>query len=290
MRTEQQVFDQILSFAHSHEEIRAVTMNGSRVNPNAPQDLFCDYDIVYFVENPRQFLDDQSWISHFGELVILQQNDWTDHGIDGYIFLMLFKDGIRIDLSFDGLPNLAYLQEDALTVVLLDKDQRIPSLPPPSDGGYIEKRPSRKEFDEAINEVFWCANNIAKGIWRDELTYVKVMFDSVIRDAMVIKMLGWYAAMLHGWAISSGKFGKWLKKYLPAEDWEAVVKIYAGADYNEIWDALFAMCALVRTIGLKLADDLGYVYPIEDDQRTMEYLRQVRALPKSAASFGSKQP
>lgn len=288
MRTEQQVLDQILSFARDREEIRAVTMNGSRVNPNAPHDLFCDYDVVYFVENPRQFLDDQSWIPYFGDLVILQQNGWNENGIDGYIFLMLFMDGVRIDMSFDGLPDLAYLTQDTLTVVLLDKDRRIPPLPPSSDAGYIGNKPSQKEFNEAVNEVFWCSNNIAKGIWRDELTYVKAMFDSIVRDAMVIKMLGWYAEMLHGWKISPGKFGKWLQKFLPDDVWESVVKIYAGPNYDQIWDALFEMCALVRKIGLELADDLGYVYPIEDDRRTMEYLRRVRTLPKDATSFDGK--
>ena len=211
MRTEKQVFDQILAFAHEHDAIRAVSMNGSRVNPNAPKDFFCDYDVVYFVPDPRQFLADQAWISSFGELIILQQNDFIDHGADGCIFLMLFSDGVRIDLSFNHLSNLAYLHEDSLTVVLLDKDGRIPPLPPPSDRDYLTLQPTQREFSEAVNEVFWCSNNVAKGIWRDELPYVKYMYDTIIRDAM-LKILAWYASMRHDWNISSGKYGKWLNR------------------------------------------------------------------------------
>ena len=210
MRTEEQVYEQILSFARNNEQIRAVTMNGSRVNPNAPKDFFCDFDVVFFVSNPRVFLEDQSWISYFGDLIILQQNDFNNHDLEGFIFLMLFTDGVRIDLAFDHISMLTYLHEDSLTAVLLDKDGRIPALPPPSDRGYLVSRPTQKEFAEAVNEIFWCSNNVAKGIWRDELPYVKCMYDVVIRES-ILKLLGWYAAMRHDWTIGIGYFGKWLK-------------------------------------------------------------------------------
>jgi aminoglycoside 6-adenylyltransferase len=284
MRTEEQVIEQVLAFARDHDEIRAVVMNGSRANPIPAKDLFCDYDIVYYVDNPRRFLEDQRWIQYFGSLVILQQNDFVDHELEGFIFLMLFADGVRIDLCFDALPTLAYLGEDTLTVVLLDKDQRAPSIPPPSDQGYLTLRPSRKEFDEALNEIFWCSNNIAKGIWRGELPYVKSMLDVIVRPC-ILQVLAWYAADLHGWAINTGKFGKWLEKYLPVPIWERYVTTYSGTDYEGIWDALLEALRLVRETGRALADSLGYAYPLEDDRRVVEYLRHVRALPANANSF-----
>jgi aminoglycoside 6-adenylyltransferase len=284
MRTERQVIDQLLIFARNNDLIRAVVMNGSRVNPNASQDLFCDYDVVYYGPDPRHFLEDQGWIQYFGDLVILQQNDFVDHEAEGYIFLMLFKDGVRIDLSFATLSNPAYLQEDTLTAVLLDKDGRIAPLPLASDAGYHTPRPAQKEFAEAINEVFWCATNVAKGIWRDELPYVKFMYDAIIREEL-LKVLAWYAASQHDWGINTGKFGRWLKQYLPPEIWDAYMKTYAGAGYQETWEALFETCRLTRRIGQELAQRLGYVYPLEDDQRTVEYLYTVRALPKEAVSY-----
>jgi aminoglycoside 6-adenylyltransferase len=284
MRHEKQVFEQLLAFAQEHENIRAVAMNGSRVNPNAPQDFFCDYDIVYYCDDPFPFLIDRSWIPYFGDLVILQQNDWESHGLNAFIFLLLFSDGVRIDLSFDQLPNLAYLSEDTLTRVLLDKDGRIAALPPAADTGYYPAKPTRKEFDEAVNEIFWCSNNLAKGIWRGELSYVKYMQDVVIREAF-LKLLEWYAAMLHGWQVSPGKFGKWLEKFLPGEIWEGVRKTYAGACDAEIWDAQFEICRLTREMGTGLAFELGYEYPLQDDMRVVEYLRHVRALAKDALSF-----
>jgi aminoglycoside 6-adenylyltransferase len=217
-------------------------------------------------------------------LIILQQNDFVDHGAEGYIFLMLFTDGVRIDLSFDSLSNLAYLQEDSLTAVLLDKDGRIAPLPPASDVGYHTSRPSQKEFVDAINEVFWCSTNVAKGIWRDELPYVKFMYDAIIREQL-LKILAWYAAAQYDWGINTGKFGRWLRRYLPPEIWGAYGKTYTSADYQETWEALFEACRLTRRIGQELAQGLGYTYPLEDDQRTVDYLRRVRDLPKGAMSY-----
>lgn len=284
MRSETQVLEQLLSFARRHDSIRAVVINGSRINPNAPRDLFQDYDVVYYTVDPGEFLRDQSWIPFFGDLVILQQNDYENHGYAGHIFLMLFSDGVRIDLSFDPLETLSYLGEDSLTQVLLDKDGCIPSLPPPSDCGYYTLRPSRKEFDEAVNEIFWCSNNIAKGIWRGELAYAKAMFDEVVRPPFR-HLLEWYAAMHHDWAVNTGKFGKWLDKYLPPEIWAQYVSAYCGADYPGIWDALLNTCRLADHIGPEVARHLGFDYPTNDARRTIAYLEHARSLPPDAVNF-----
>ena len=284
MRTEQQIIDQLLTFARNNALIRAVVMNGSRVNPNAPKDLFCDYDVACYATNPHHFVENQGWISYFGELIILQQNDEVLHGGETYFFLMLFTDGVRIDLSFVTLSNLTYLQEDTLTTVLLDKDGRIAPLPPASDAGYHTPRPSQKEFAEAINEVFWCSTNVAKGIWRDELPYLKFMYDAIIREQL-LKILAWYAASQHDWGINTGKFGRWLKQYLPPEIWDAYVKTYACPGYQETWEALLETCRLTRGVGQELAQALGYAYLLEEDQRTIAYLQKVRALPRDALSY-----
>ena len=49
MRSEQEILDLIVNTARDDERIRAVIMNGSRVNPNAPRDVFQDFDVVYLV-------------------------------------------------------------------------------------------------------------------------------------------------------------------------------------------------------------------------------------------------
>ncbi len=49
MRSESIMMDLILQTAVKSPDVRAVIMNGSRVNPNARKDPFQDYDLVYLV-------------------------------------------------------------------------------------------------------------------------------------------------------------------------------------------------------------------------------------------------
>ena len=103
MRTETEILSLILSFANNEENIRAVLMNGSRVNPNAKKDSFQDFDIVYFVRDVESYKTDKTFPSRFGELMIVQTpEDMSDPPAEGdghYSFLMQFMDGTRIDLN-----------------------------------------------------------------------------------------------------------------------------------------------------------------------------------------------
>ena len=68
-RNEQEMFTLIEQIARGDERIRAVIMNGSRANPNAPRDLFQDFDIVYVVTELSSFTADHTWIDRFGARV-----------------------------------------------------------------------------------------------------------------------------------------------------------------------------------------------------------------------------
>ena len=115
MRTEQQILDLILETARCDERIRAVIMNGSRVNPNAPRDPFQDFDIVYIVTDVAPFRHNLEWIRRFGDLMILQMpeemSDPPPSGEGFFTYLMQFMDGNRIDL---GLFTLSQWRDMAM--------------------------------------------------------------------------------------------------------------------------------------------------------------------------------
>src|SRR5690554_5488947 len=107
MRSDACVMGQIIDYATKDERIKAVYMNGSRTNINAPSDIFRDFDIVYVVDEIRPFIEDKTWIHNFGEILMMQEPESNDKWLGRkvnfdkrYAYLMLFRDGIRIDLSF----------------------------------------------------------------------------------------------------------------------------------------------------------------------------------------------
>jgi aminoglycoside 6-adenylyltransferase len=274
MREESEVLGRLLTFAEQDSRIRVVLLNGSRVNPNVRKDALQDYDVIYGVTDIASFAQNQEWIARFGELMIMQHNNIEEDGEQWEIFLMLFTDGIRIDLSFR-LATHILEPSDSLTKVLLDKDNLMGKVEPPSDRSYITNKPSQRQYDEAINEIWWCSTNVAKGLWRNELPYAKYMLDVVVREAL-ITLLTWHAGMNNDWSVNAGKAGRWLERFLPEDLWSSFVRTYADSDPGRIWDALIETGEITRTVGTAVAEQLGYRYPQDDDRRVSEYIADLR--------------
>lgn len=288
MRSETEMFDMILTKARSDERIRAVLLNGSRTNPNAPRDLFQDYDIVYLVTDMDSFTRNHRWIDSFGERTILQlpdaMGDPPPTGDGSFGYLIQFADGNRIDLTLLPLSMADTVGNDSLTVLLLDKDSRFPPLPPPTDTSYLPQPPTAQQFDDCCNEFWWVSTYVAKGLWRKELTYAKHHLDVYVRDQLM-KMATWYVGMRTGYTASPGKDGKYLERFLEPELWRMLLATYADADYQHTWDALERMGQLFRTIALPIAAQYGFSYPHDDDTRVTAHLQRVRQLPDDATSF-----
>ncbi len=288
MRSEKEMLDLIINTAREDDRIRAVLMNGSRVNPNAPKDLFQDYDIVYLVTDPEPFTRNFEWIQRFGELMILQtpedMQDPPPGNVSDYSYLMQFKDGNRIDLSIFPMTSAAEKCSDSLTVVLLDKDNTIPALPPPDDKDYLPKPPTEKAFNDCCNEFWWMCPYAAKGLWRGEIIYAKQMIDVYIREQLN-KMLNWYIGIKTGFQKNPGKYGKYYTRYLEPELWQLLQRTYTNAGYENNWRALILMGDLFRQVASAVAEFYGYHYPYEDDRNVSTHIRHVRVMPYDAKEF-----
>jgi aminoglycoside 6-adenylyltransferase len=285
MRSEQEILELILNTAKNDDRIRAVIMNGSRTNPNAPRDIFQDFDILYLVTEMAPFVDDRSWIRRFGELMILQMpeamQDPPPQNDGSFVYLMQLVDGNRIDLTLFPIDKLDALEHESLSVVLLDKDGLLQPLAPPSDSDYLPRPPTAQAFADCCNEFWWVCLGVAKGLWREELPYAKYIFDRFVRDQLM-NMLTWYVGTKTQFSRGPGKFGKHLRQSIEPELWEMFEQTYADARYDASWEALFAMCNLFRITATHVADQCGLEYPYGDDQRVTAHLQHVRSLPKNA--------
>jgi aminoglycoside 6-adenylyltransferase len=283
MRTEQEMMDLILRIAKRDERIRAVYMNGSRANPNVIKDSYRDYDIVYVVTETAPFIADKSWILNFGDLLIVQEPDSNDlgWGIDHdftkrYVWLMLFKDGTRIDLGIEIKDETdKNFTDDTLTVPLLDKDGIFLEIPSSNDSGYWIKPPVKEKYYGCCNEFWWCLNNVAKGIARDQLPYAMRMYSGIVHIELE-KMTEWYIGMNSDFSITSGMWGKYFKKYLPAELYEMYVKTYSDGSYDRLWAVIFTACDLFHILAQAVALHCGFKYRQEEEDGMREYLRMVK--------------
>ncbi|MEC0246410.1 aminoglycoside 6-adenylyltransferase [Paenibacillus chitinolyticus] len=285
MRSEQEMFNLVLTVAENDSRVRAVGLNGSRTNPNVPKDIFRDYDIVYLVTDMESFINDPEWVNVFGERMIMQTPEemalFPNELGNRFTYLMLFEDGNRIDLMLIPLEEKEmYCREDKLTVILLDKDNALPVVPPPTDEDYWVQRPSAEFYADCCNEFWWVSTYVAKGLWRQEILYA-IDHMNLVR-AMLLKMLEWKVGIDTGFSLSIGKNGKFLKRYLDKESWSKLLSTYENGSYEQVWNALYAMGELFEPAALRVAAEFGYVYPAKEAEKIKPFLRRIQFLAPDA--------
>lgn len=289
MRSEQEMMDLILSVAKGDARIRAVYMNGSRTNPNAPKDIFQDYDIVYVVEETESFRSDKTWIDRFGERLYMQLPEenvfYPSEILSCYGWLIQFSDGNRLDLHVSTLEYvLKEIQGDRLCKILVDKDDCLPVMPEATDEDFWVQRPTERQFLDTCNEFWWCLNNVAKGLWREEIPYVMDMINHVVRPQL-IRLLEWKIGFETEFSVSIGKSGKYMDKWLDEEIWQLFLKTYSSGKIDEIWDAVFIMCDLFNVVAREISGRMAVSYNQVEADNSFKFLRDVRLLPKEATSI-----
>lgn len=289
MRTEQEMYETILDIARKDDRVKAVYMNGSRTNPNASRDIFQDYDIVYVVDETASFIEDKKWIQKFGDIMYMQypdeSPDYPNDKNNHYGWLMQFCDGNRVDLTVQTLSYAReHIADDKLCRVLLDKDNVLPAIGESTDRERYVKRPTEEQFLSCCNEFWWCSNNIAKGLWREEITYAQDMTNFVVRKQLE-KMLSWKIGVKEDFGVSIGKSAKYMNRYLEKETYQRYLKTYFAADVEEAWKAVSVMCKLFDQTAKEVAAALNYRYDEHEAEMAEKYLMDVRSLPQNAGNL-----
>ncbi|WP_334084114.1 aminoglycoside 6-adenylyltransferase [Helicobacter typhlonius] len=247
MRTQKEIFALILDFAKRTDSIRAVTLEGSRANPNIKQDKFCDYDISFFLnaKNLESFKNDEEWLKIFGNILMLQKPEAMELYLpdlrEGWFsFLVLFDDGVRIDLSLIPLEDIEwYKDNERLMRVLLDKDNQLP-INEPSDSAFFIKPLTKQSFLDCCNEFYWRYVCIHKDILRGELLLANAHL-AMMREGLLI-LLSWRVALRqNNFAFSLGKEYKFLPHFLEPKERKTLYKCYKLGDLKQARKTLKTM-------------------------------------------------
>jgi aminoglycoside 6-adenylyltransferase len=195
---------------------------------------------------------------------------------------MQLADGVRLDLHVVTRNYAAEsLQNGEPYYVLLDKCGCLPDTDYTSDKAYRIKRPDENVFLASCNEFWWCLNNLAKELWRDEPLYVMDMLNGVVRPEL-IRLLGWRVGTETNFSVSVGKSGKYLDKWLPKRSWERLMATFPPAENDAIWESVFVMCDLFDETAVYLAEKLEFRYDIVEANNSRNFCAHVRKLPKDA--------
>lgn len=275
MRTEKEMLDLILNIAKQDKNIKAVCMNGSRVNEKIKPDIHQDFDIVYIVENLEDIIADLEWINQFGNRIITQfpeaQDLYPSELEERYPILMLFDDYNRIDLTLLSKNKLSeYLVEDKLIKILLDKDNLLPKNNSVSEASYWISKPYQKLFDECINEFYWVSTYVMKGIWRNELLY-SIDHLNICRR-MLLLMLAWDKGYKFDFQVNFGKSFKYLPNYLGSNKNSELTSTYPHLNTNEIEEALYKMTEIFDYAAVMVSKKCKLNYDTENYAEVKKYI------------------
>ena len=264
MRTDQEMLELILETAKKLQ-VDAVALSGSRTDSKAQKDKFQDYDVVYVVDNLDNLTSDLAWLDQFGTRIIEQHNILGNRRL----YLMLFEDGNRIDLTLCPKEHLQeWVDSETAYTVLVDEKGLFESYSP-SPERFWTSPASETDFEKSYNEFWWVSAYVVKGICRKQVIYATDHLYGICQQEL-LKILAWQVARDRG-VVDIGKNYKYLFNYLPVEKEKEFSNLLDFSSLDKITQSLLATIQLFQQEAQYLAQKMGFKYEKEVAEKMMRY-------------------
>ena len=264
MRTDQEMLGLILQIAKKIQ-VDAVALSGSRTNQKIQTDEFQDYDVVYIVDDLDYLSSDFSWLDQFGERIIEQEVTLGHRRL----FLMLFEDGNRIDLTLCPKEHIQeWVASEADYTVLVDEKGLFESYFP-SPERFWTSPASETDFEKTCNEFWWVSAYVVKGICRKQVLYATDHLYGICQQEL-LKVLAWQVASNRG-IVDIDKNYKYLFNYLPAEKEKEFSNLLDLSSLDKITQSLLATMQIFHQEAQILAQKMGFEYDREVAEKMIQY-------------------
>ena len=249
-------------------QVEAVALSGSRTGTKAPKDEFQDYDVVYVVDDLDNLTSDLAWLDQFGTRIIEQHNILGNRRL----YLMLFEDGNRIDLTLCPKDHIQeWVESEADFTVLEDtKGLFVPYFPSPQR--YWTSPATETNFVKSCNEFWWVSSYVVKGICRNQLIYATDHLYGICQQEL-LKILAWQVASDRG-KVDIGKNYKYLFQYLPAEKEKEFTALLDFFDQKSLTKSLFATMNFFHKEAQAFSLKSGFHYDKVTAEKMIEYAKE----------------
>ena len=267
MRAETEMLDLILQTAKTLQ-VKAVAMSGSRTNPKAPKDEFQDYDVVYVVDDLDNLTSDLSWLDLFGKRIIEQEVGFGHRRL----FLMLFEDGNRIDLTLCPKDHIQEWVDSEAGFTVFEDPEHLFEPYSQNLERYWTPPATETNFVKACNEFWWVSAYVVKGICRNQLIYATDHLYGICQQEL-LKILAWQVASARG-RVEIGKNCKYLFNHLPVEKEKELSNLLDFSSLDKITQSLFDTMQLFHREAQILAQKMGFAYDKEVAEKMMRYAEE----------------
>ena len=263
-RSQEQMLRLILQTAKSLQ-IDAVALSGSRTNQKIQTDEFQDYDVVYVVDDLDTLTRYLAWLDQFGTRIIEQHNILGNRRL----YLMLFEDGNRIDLTLCPKDHIQEWVESEADFTVLEDPKGLFESYSPSPQRFWTSPASETDFKKACNEFWWVSAYVVKGICRNQLIYATDHLYGICQQEL-LKVLAWQVARNRG-LVDIGKNYKYLFNYLPIDKEKEFSALLDFSSLDKITQSLFATMQLFHQEAQSLAQKMDFKYEKEVAEKMMRY-------------------
>lgn len=264
MRTDQEMLGMILQIAKKLQ-VDAVALSGSRTNQKIQTDEFQDYDVVYIVDDLDYLTSDFSWLDQFGERIIEQEVTLGHRRL----FLMLFEDGNRVDLTLCPKDQIQEWVENEADFTVLEDPKGLFESYSPSPERYWITPASETDFEKTCNEFWWVSAYVVKGICRKQVIYATDHLYGICQQEL-LKVLAWQVASDRG-KVDIGKNYKYLFNYLPAEKKKEFSNLLDFSSLDKIIQSLLATMQIFHQEAQSLSQKMGFEYDREVAEKMIQY-------------------
>ncbi len=277
------IIEQLISWAEARQDVRAVILTSTRAATGQATDEFSDYDVILVVEDIQTYLED-GWLGDFGDILTVYRDPVREEfGFERFTRVTQYQDGLKIDFSVcpvEWLLHVAQMADlphelDVGYEVLLDKDGLADGMQPFTQQAHVPGPPTPRKYLDRIEYFYNNCCYAAKHICRGDLLPLKSCME-IIRQEDLLPMLEWKIGLETGRWEKSGHYGKGLKKRLDEGTWQELESTFCGPGNEENWQALWNTVMLFRRMAQEVGGKMGFSYPQDMDDRTVNYLKNIR--------------
>ena len=243
-------------------------MSGSRTNSQAPKDEFQDYDVVYVVENLDELISDLSWTDKFGKRIIEQEVRLGHRRL----FLMLFEDGNRIDLTLCPKDHIQEWVDSEAGFTVFEDPEHLFEPYSQNLERYWTNSATEKDFERVCNEFWWVSAYVVKGICRNQLIYAADHLYGICQQEF-LKILAWQVTSDRG-RVDVGKNYKYLFNYLPAEKEKEFSNLLDFSSLDKITKSLLATMNFFHKEAQAFSLKTGFNYDKVTAEKMIEYAKE----------------
>ncbi len=267
----------IAKWAVAEPAVQALVVIGSRARKDHPADAWSDLDLILFVTEPQQFVDDSIWLEALGP-VWLRVLNFTGAGDPEW--MVLFAGGYKADFI---LTEITDRLDDKLTGsfyakaarrgmrILIDKTGTRALATTPLARNQTWARPTQDEFAALMQQFLLALFRAGSMLKRGELWRARTITDGPLRQQL-LRMLEWHARAKKGSAYDTWYEGRFLEDWLDRQLLAQLPEIFAPYNRSATGQVIFALMRLMDNLGQETAASWGYPYPIPNQIQIRDWI------------------